>query len=84
MPRRRVAALRRDRGLELPNRRNPRPADGIDWQADDLVWAFTEKLKSFTDCAPTISIAIVPIKDGWDRNSEPERPQYPPSLPRAY
>jgi hypothetical protein len=31
----------------------------------DLVWAFTEKLKSFSDCAPTISIAIVPNKDGW-------------------
>jgi predicted oxidoreductase len=32
----------------------------------DLVWAFTEKLKSFGDCAPTISIAIVPDKkDGW-------------------
>jgi hypothetical protein len=31
----------------------------------DLVWAFTEKLKSFRDCAPTISIAIVPNKNGW-------------------
>jgi predicted oxidoreductase len=31
----------------------------------DLVWVFTEKLKSFSDCAPTISIAIVPNKGGW-------------------
>jgi len=31
----------------------------------DLVWVFTEKLKSFGDCAPAISIAIVPNKDGW-------------------
>ena len=44
----------------------------------DLVWVFTEKLKSFGDCAPAISIAIVPNKDGWtaiasrrDRNSHP-------------
>ena len=28
----------------------------------DLVWIFTEKLKSFRDDAPAISIAIVPIK----------------------
>jgi hypothetical protein len=31
----------------------------------DLVWIFTEKLKSFRDGAPAISIAIVPNKDGW-------------------
>jgi hypothetical protein len=31
----------------------------------DLVWVFTEKLKSFGDCSPAISIAIVPSKDGW-------------------
>ena len=31
----------------------------------DLVWIFTEKLKSFGDCAPAISIAIVPGNDGW-------------------
>jgi hypothetical protein len=31
----------------------------------DLVWVFTEKLKSFGDCSPAISIAIVPTKDGW-------------------
>ena len=44
----------------------------------DLVWVFTEKLKSFGDCAPAISIAIVPNKDGWtaiasrrDRNTHP-------------
>jgi len=44
----------------------------------DLVWVFTEKLKPFRDCAPAISIAIVPNKDGWtaiaswkDRTSHP-------------
>ena len=44
----------------------------------DLVWVFTEKLKSFRDVAPAISIAIVPNKDGWtaiasriDRNHHP-------------
>ena len=44
----------------------------------DLVWIFTEKLKSFPDVAPAISIAIVPNKDGWtaiasrkDRNTHP-------------
>jgi hypothetical protein len=44
----------------------------------DLVWIFTEKLKSFRDGAPAISIAIVPNKDGWtaiasrkDRNHHP-------------
>jgi hypothetical protein len=31
----------------------------------DLVWVFTEKLKSFRDVAPAISIAILPNKDGW-------------------
>jgi hypothetical protein len=31
----------------------------------DLAWIFTEKLKSFRDCAPAVSIAIVPTKDGW-------------------
>jgi hypothetical protein len=31
----------------------------------DLVWVFTEKLKSFRDGAPAISIAIVPNKGGW-------------------
>jgi len=31
----------------------------------DLGWIFTEKLRSFYDCAPTVSIAIVPCEDGW-------------------
>jgi len=42
----------------------------------DLVWIFTEKLKSFRDGAP--AIAIVPNKDDWtaiasriDRNHHP-------------
>ena len=30
----------------------------------DLVWVFTEKLRSFDDCAHA-SIAIVPTEDGW-------------------
>jgi hypothetical protein len=44
----------------------------------DLVWVFTEKLKSFRDCAPTVTIAIVPNKGGRtaiasrkDRNNHP-------------
>ena len=31
----------------------------------DLVWIFTEKLKSFRDGPLAISIAIVPNKGGW-------------------
>ena len=31
----------------------------------DLVWAFTERLRSFNEGAAPISIAIVPNKDGW-------------------
>jgi hypothetical protein len=31
----------------------------------DLVWVFTERLKSSRDCAPAISIATVPTEDGW-------------------
>jgi hypothetical protein len=43
----------------------------------DLVWVFTEKLRSFDDCGP-VSIAIVPSEDGWraiasrkDRHAHP-------------
>jgi hypothetical protein len=49
----------------------------------DLVWVFTEKLKSFRDCAPTVTIAIVPNKGGWtaiasrnDRNHHPRCAQH--------
>jgi hypothetical protein len=31
----------------------------------DLIWVFSEKMRSFGDCAPTIAIAIVPSADGW-------------------
>jgi hypothetical protein len=31
----------------------------------DLVWVFTERLRSFKECAAPISIAIVPNKGGW-------------------
>ena len=31
----------------------------------DLVWVFTEKLRSFSECSAPISIAIVPNKNGW-------------------
>jgi hypothetical protein len=32
----------------------------------ELVWIFNETLKSFDDCSPTMSIAIVPSPDvGW-------------------
>jgi hypothetical protein len=48
----------------------------------DLVWVFTEKLKPFRDCAPTISIAVVPSEDGWtaiasrnDLNIHPRCPE---------
>jgi hypothetical protein len=47
----------------------------------DLVWIFTEKLKSFRDGAP--AIAIVPNKGGWtalasrnDRNHHPRCAQH--------
>jgi hypothetical protein len=30
-----------------------------------LAWVFTEKLRSFGDCSPSIAIAIIPSKDGW-------------------
>jgi hypothetical protein len=44
----------------------------------DLVWVFTEKLKSFRDCAPTVSIAIVPNKGGWTAiASRNDRNHYP-------
>jgi hypothetical protein len=31
----------------------------------DLAWVFTEKLKPFGDCAPSIAVAIIPSKGGW-------------------
>ena len=33
--------------------------------ATDLVWIFTEKLKSLDRSAQAVSIAIVPTDDGW-------------------
>jgi hypothetical protein len=44
----------------------------------DLVWIFTEKLKPYRDCAPAISIAIVPTKGGWTAiASRTDRNHYP-------
>jgi hypothetical protein len=44
----------------------------------DLVWVFTEKLKSFRDCAPAISVAIVPDQNGWTAvASRNDRTHYP-------
>jgi hypothetical protein len=31
----------------------------------DLIWIFREKLSSFGDCSSSISIAIVPSREGW-------------------
>lgn len=31
----------------------------------DLVWIFTEKMRSFDGCFPGTYIAIVPSKNGW-------------------
>jgi hypothetical protein len=31
----------------------------------DLIWIFREKLSSFDDCSPSVSIAIVPSDKGW-------------------
>jgi hypothetical protein len=31
----------------------------------DLIWIFREKLSTFTDCPPSIKIAIVPSNEGW-------------------
>jgi hypothetical protein len=33
--------------------------------SSDLVWIFTEKLRSFNECAAGTNIAIVPSEDGW-------------------
>jgi hypothetical protein len=44
----------------------------------DLIWVFTEKLKSFRDGAPAISVAIVPTEDGWTAiASQKYRNRYP-------
>jgi hypothetical protein len=44
----------------------------------DLTWIFTEKLKSFRDDAPSISIAIVTTKVGWTAiESRNERNHHP-------
>jgi hypothetical protein len=44
----------------------------------DLCWVFTERLRSFDDCGPGVSVAIVPSEDGWravasrkDRHAHP-------------
>ena len=31
----------------------------------DLVWVFTQKLRSFDECFPGTDLAIVPSKNGW-------------------
>jgi hypothetical protein len=33
--------------------------------SSDLVWIFTEKLRSFDECSAGTNIAIVPSEDGW-------------------
>lgn len=33
--------------------------------SSDLVWIFTEKLRSFDECSPGTNIAIVPSEHGW-------------------
>jgi len=33
--------------------------------ASELVWIFTERLRSFRDCPPAASVAIVPTGRGW-------------------
>ena len=49
----------------------------------DLVWVFMEKLRSFSDCAPNVSIAIVPSKDGWRAiASRSDRHAHPLCAPR--
>jgi hypothetical protein len=50
----------------------------------DLVWIFTEKLKSFRDGAPAISIAIVPGKGGWSAIPSRNDRNHHPSLHHAY
>jgi hypothetical protein len=49
----------------------------------DLGWISTEKLKSFRDCAPAVSIAIVPTKDGWTAVAS-RNEQSLPSLRQVY
>jgi len=33
--------------------------------SSDLVWIFTERLRSFDECSQGTNIAIVPSEDGW-------------------
>jgi hypothetical protein len=37
----------------------------IELSCTDLALVFKERLAEFDDCAPTVTIAIVPSKDGW-------------------
>jgi hypothetical protein len=49
----------------------------------DLAWVFTEKLKSFGDCSPSIAIAIIPSKDGWKAlTSQRDLRAHPPCAKR--
>jgi hypothetical protein len=46
--------------------------------SSDLVWIFTEKLRSFDECSPGTNIAIVPSEDGWTAvTGGRRRGQYP-------
>jgi hypothetical protein len=45
----------------------------------DLVWIFTEKMRSFDKGFPGTDIAIVPSKNGWTvvTGARGRRPEYP-------
>ena len=48
----------------------------------DLVWVFTEKLRSFDDCA-NVSVAIIPTEDGWTTiSSRKDRHAHSPCVKR--
>src|SRR5260370_37928649 len=81
-----MVRLNRDRGCvgcKLSSRsrlleRGVYPLAKTKISSTDLIWIFREKLSSFDDCTPSISIGIVPSNEGWtvvttqrDRNGRP-------------
>jgi hypothetical protein len=44
---------------------SPEGMEKIHISSTDIALVFKERLAKFSDCAPTVAIAIVPSKDGW-------------------
>ena len=51
--------------LSLPGNTGGWTMAKIKVSASDLTWIFSERLRTFAVRATTVSIAIVPTKDGW-------------------